>query len=207
MSSDDTGVMEDLESPWPTADERAFIEVHPLRGATVAEHSDERLHRMINGFCEAAHVLVEQSETEPHSRRNFIYPVVFLYRQSLELHLKYFLMAYGPLAGEVPNFCSHNLEDLWSSCKRLIAHFDSNPTPADKQTFQAVDDHIAEFDAIDPHSDALRFAHDTKGRPIRLPMATVDLPNLRKVVSRIHNFLECVDWQLRYGYQVTPCGH
>jgi hypothetical protein len=116
-------------------------------------------------------------------------------------------MAYRPLADEVPNFRSHNLKDLWASCKRLILDFESANEPADKQTFQAVDFQISEFQAIDPHSDAFRFAYDTKGRRIKLPMATVDLPNLRRVMSEIHNFLECVDWQLCYGYGVTACDH
>ena len=207
MLSDGASETEKLDSRWPTARDKAFAEVDPLHGAIIAERTDERLYRMINGFCEAAHVLVEQSESEPHLRSSFVYPVVFLYRQSLELHLKYLLMAYGPSAGELPDFRSHDLKGLWSSCKRVVQFFEGNAEPADMVAFQTVEDMIAEFDAVDPRSDASRFAHDTKGRPMKLPMPTIDLPNLRRVLASIHNFLECVDWQLRYGYEITPCEH
>ncbi len=196
---------EELDSQWPTGMDRAFLEVHPLQGAIVAEQTEERVSRIIKGYCEAGHSLVEQSDAEPYLRRNFLYPILFLYRQSIESHLKYLLLAYGPLAGEKGNFRSHDLMGLWSSCKSIIQFFDCNTEPADKETVQAVECHIAEFDAIDPRSDAWRFAHDTRGRPIKLPMGTIDLLNLRRVVASIHNFLECVNWQLRYGYSITPC--
>ena len=207
MLGEDTGKTGGLNSRWPVATDRAFIDVHPLHGALVAKRTDERLYRMINGYCETAHQLVELSETEPHLRQNFIYPVVFLYRQSIELHLKYLLMAYARLAGDAPDFRNHDLVSLWSRCKRVFQFFEGTPEPADKEMFEAVEGRITEFDVVDPGSDAFRFAHDTKGQGINLPMSFVNLPNLRKVVASLHNFLECVDWQLAYGFDIAPCEH
>jgi hypothetical protein len=197
--------IEERESRWPSAEDRAFVEVHPLYGARVAERTDERLYRMITGFREAGDLLVEQGELEPYRRRNLLYPVIFTYRQSLELHLKYLLMAYGPLAGEAPDFPNHGLKRLWLKCKRVILFFEGDHEPA--ETFEAVEGRLAEFDAVDPGSDAFRFAHNTRGEPTILPCETVDLSNLRTVMASLHNVLECIDYQLRYGRDITPCGH
>ena len=92
-------------------------------------------------------------------------------------------------------------------CRRVILFFENRSEPADKEAFQAVDALIAEFDAVDPGSDAFRFAHDTKGHLIRLAVSEIDLSNLREVVGSLHNFLECVDWHLRYSCDITPCRH
>ena len=97
----------DFDLRWPNAYDRAFVEVHPFQGAWVSKGTDERLCRMIKGFHEAGDLVVEQSMAERHRGLNLLYPAIFNYRQSLELRLKYLLMAYGPLADEAPDFRSH----------------------------------------------------------------------------------------------------
>jgi hypothetical protein len=135
------------------------------------------------------------------------YPIIFNYRQSLELRLKYLLMAYGPLTDEAPDYRSHDLEKLWAKCKRVIVTLDGAAQPSDKEAFEAVDKLIAEFDAVDPGSVTFRFAHDTKGKSIKLGISAIDLLNLRGVVAGLHNFLECVDLHLHHGRGVPHCQH
>src|ERR1700730_13950618 len=113
MSSINSEPQGDHETRWPSVGDRAFVEVAPFRGAWVASRTDERLYRMIKGFHEAGDLLVAESRAEPHRAQNLLYPTIFAYRQSLELRLKYFLMAYGPLAGEKPDFRAHGLQELW----------------------------------------------------------------------------------------------
>ena len=207
MSNVDAEESDNLESSWPNTSDRAFIEAHPFRGAWTAKATDERLYRMIKGFHEAGDLLVAQSESEPRRALDLLYPSIFAYRQSLELRLKYLLMAYGPLAGEEPDFRNHGLQSLWSKCERVILFFDGHLLSANEDAFRAVRAQIEEFDTVDPGSDAFRFAHDTKGQPIKLPVSEIDLPHLRKVVANLHNFLECVDCQLHDGYGISRCAH
>ena len=183
---------------WPKLNDKAFVEARPFHGAWIAKRSDERLFRMIKGFHEAGDLLVSESKAEPRRALDLIYPAIFAYRQSLELQLKYLLVEFGPVAGEIPDFRTHDVKALWSKCKRVVVFFERDFEPNDDEGFRAAEAQIAEFDAVDPGSDAFRFAHDTKGRPVRLLLSEVDLANLRKVMANLHNFLECVGCHLRY---------
>lgn len=193
--------IEDLEAssfPWPSLSDKAFVETLPFRGAWVANRSDERLFRMIKGFHEAGDLLVSESEEEQRRAQNLIYPAVFSYHQSLELRLKCLLVEFGPFAGECPEFRTHDLKALWSKFKRVVAFFENDLRAKDEEAFNAAEALIAEFDSVDPGSDAFRFAHDTKGRSVKLPLTEVDLANLRQVMANLHNFLECVACHFHY---------
>jgi len=198
---------DDLELRWPKANDRIFVEAPSFQGAWTAKRTDERLYRMIKGFHEAGDLLVDESLTNPHRARDLLYPAIFSYRHGIELQLKYLLMAYGPLAGEAPNFRSHGLRELWVACRRLIMRLEGKEEPSDKEAFDAVDAQIAEFDSVDSGSDAFRFAHDKRGGAIKLPINEIDLSNLRAVVASLRNFLECVDCYLHYGCGIPHCAH
>jgi hypothetical protein len=207
MADIDVDQTEELGVRWPQASDKAFVETHPLRGAWAAGASDERLYRMIKGFHESGDLLVAETEQVPRRAMDLLYPIIFNYRQSLELRLKYLLMAYAPLTHEAPDYRSHDLAKLWTKCKRVIVTLDGAAEPSDKEAFEAVDKLIAEFDAVDPGSDTFRFAHDTKGKPVKLGISAIDLSNLRGVVAGLHNFLECVDLHLHHGRGVPHCQH
>lgn len=162
---------------------------------------------MIKGFHETGDLLVAETELSPRRALDLIYPIIFAYRQSLELRLKYLLIVYAPLAGEEPEHRSHDLKKLWAKCKRVIVFLEGSSRPSDERVFEAVDGLIVEYDAIDPGSDTFRFAHNTKGHPIELAITTLDLVNLRSVVAGVHNFLECVDLHIHYGHGVPRCAH
>lgn len=195
------------KSSWPSRFEMPFVETPPLRGAWAAKRTDERLYRMIRGFHEAGDLLAMEGADDPRRALNLLYPLIFNYRHSLELHLKYLLMAYGPLVGETPDFRNHGLSGLWEKCKRIVSHLEGRPEPSDPDAFQAVDAQIAEFDAADPGSYAFRFAHNNKGDSIDLTISEIDLPNLRKVMTSLHNFLECIDLHLHYGCGAPRCAY
>lgn len=204
MEADDSTTQQLM---WPSRFETPFVETGPFRGAWAAKRTDERLYRMIRGFHEAGDLLATEGAGDPRRAQNLLYPAIFNYRQSLELHLKYLLMAYGPLVGEKPDFQNHGLTGLWEKCKRVVACLEGRPEPSDPDAFRAVDAQIAEFDATDPGSYSFRFAYDTKGDAIDLTISEIDLSNLLKVMASLHNFLECVDLHLHCGCGVPRCAH
>lgn len=193
-----------FDPQWSIATDRLFKEVHLSYGAEISDWSEERLHRMIVGYREAADLLVAEGDTYSCVRDKFVYPIVFLYRHAIELHLKYVVMAYGAIAGVAPNFRSHGLTELWSAYMRVVDAIMTDLIVEDRRVFQEIGRLVAEFETVDPRSDALRFAHDTKGNLIKISVNGIDLANLRKVIAGIFDFLECVDWSFKNDYGVMP---
>jgi hypothetical protein len=189
---------DDLPVLWPRRGVRTFIETRPFGGAWVAQRADERMYRMIRGFHEAGDLLIAESKAEPHSAQNLVYPALFAYRQAVELRLKNIVIDFGPTAGEKPNFRTHDLVDLWVCCRRVIERFHSQLSVQEFETLEAAEAQIVEFDAVDPGSDAFRFAHDTKGKLIKLKLSEIDLDHLRMAMGSLLEFLECVALHLRY---------
>lgn len=198
---------EDLELRWPNENDKVFVEVNPFQGAWAAKNTDERLYRMIKGFHESGDLLVAETELKPRRALDLLYPIIFSYRQSLELQLKYLLMAYAPLVSEEIDCRTHDLQKLWHKCRKVIQLLLPSVRPSETETFETVDALIAEYATIDPGSDAFRFAHDTKGQPVKLVISAIDLTNLRSVVAGLHNFLECVDLHLHDGNGIPRCSH
>jgi hypothetical protein len=102
------------------------------------------------------------------------------------------------ISGEKANFCTHDLVDLWARCRRVIGRFESELTEQDIETIEAAEAQIVEFGAVDPGSDTFRFAHDRKGRRIKLKLSEIDLDHTRKAMGGLLEFLECAPYHLRY---------
>ena len=156
MSDVEVKRADDLGLRWPNGGDRAFVEVNPLRGAWAAKATDERLYRMIKGFHESGDLLVAETESNPRRALDLLYPIIFSYRQSLELRLKYLLMAYAPLVEEEPDYRTHDLPKLWVKCRRVILALRVAASASETEAFEAVDGLIGEFGAVDPGSDTFR---------------------------------------------------
>src|ERR1700730_3625582 len=197
---------DDLPPLWPRRGMTAFVETKPFGGAWVARRADERMYRMIKGFHEAGDLLIAECKAEPERAKNLVYPAVFAYRQAVELRMKNILIEFGAMGGEKPNFRTHDLVDLWARSRRVIDRFESQLTAQDFETIEAAEAQIAEFDALDPGSDAFRFAHDSKGKLIKLKLSEIDLENLRSAMGSLLEFLECAAYHLRYLQEVAARG-
>jgi hypothetical protein len=185
---------DDLPLLWPRRGMRAFIETRPFGGAWLARRADERMYRMIKGFRAAGDLLIAECKAEPERAQNLIYPALFAYRQAMELRLKSILIEFG----EKPKFSTHDLVDLWARCRRVIGRFESQLSAQDFETIEAAEAQIAEFDAVDPGSDAFRFVHDTRGDLIKLKLSEIDIDSLRRAMGSLLEFLNCVVCHLHY---------
>jgi hypothetical protein len=76
---------------------------------------------------------------------------------------------------------------LWHELRPLIERRWPNGGPEPEYVEEA----LSQFDAVDRHSFAFRYATDKKGTP-SLPkgMLRINLRNLSEVIARIGNFLE-----------------
>ncbi len=126
------------------------------------------------GYKDAADALVTALAKRKAPLDSVVYPLVFLYRQGLELQLKLILPLARRLAGkEAVADHKHGLMPLWSELRRHLEQLD--PREDDKE-LPAIEDFIRQLDTVDPGSFAFRYPTTKKGE--------VSLPELRHVNVR-----------------------
>lgn len=190
------------EPRWPKVGDRLFATANQWwQNATVDHSTFSRMVMMESGFKEAGDILVEKARGDNYYTSVFIYPILFCYRHSLELALKYIINQYGRAAGIRSNTVEHDLVRLWPDCRVVIEFYHpDNDDPA----LEAVEACIAEFAKIDPGSDAFRYPTNAKGQSITINLPPIDLFQLRDTMEAIHNFFTGVDGYIDHAISSAP---
>ncbi len=77
------------EFRWPKKGDKPFVVADdPLDNANVADNEFTRLVLMMNGYKEATDLMVDRSASDRSTRDTLVFPIIFNYRQFLELSLK-----------------------------------------------------------------------------------------------------------------------
>ncbi len=194
----------DLPEDWPKTGDRLFVQSPWEIDAEIATFRGERLYRMKNAFKTAADLLVSQTEENAHERRNLVWPIVFCYRQYIELALKDMIAGYGSrVAPEIrPDWESHCLQGLWQSYKTLIDATLFTINANDIPGLVAVETCIEEFDRVDAGSYTFRYPTDKNGKQTEIPFSSIDLFHLRKVMEGIYLFLDANESVLNAHFDV-----
>lgn len=185
---------DDLPEHWPRLGERLFVPGSPGRDADVASSGlDERMYWMKEAFKEAADLLAIQAEESHNEQNKFVWPVVFCYRQYIELALKEVIAKHG---GQVepeiePNWKSHKLGELWTHCKSIMQETLFEMTVDDIPGVRALEGLINEFQGVDAGSYSFRYPTDTNGKLVEFPFESIDLANLKRVMEGIYTFFDC----------------
>ncbi len=173
---------------FPRNDDTVFADV--TRGGRATLMSTGRmgpheLGLMAGGYKEGADILVEQLDARGRND-SLVYPILFGYRQYLELRIK----ALGVLIkrwDEVDEDFkrTHDLKHLWQSIRERLA---GELQEEDRDAFQVAESLIAEFHEIDPRSDRFRYPSD-------IEQMNLDLRRVHGVVKRLSDFLDSMaDW-------------
>jgi hypothetical protein len=172
---------------WPIAGDRLFdSSKEPWDDARIVPDEFSRMVVMADGYKEGADTLVQTAIEQGNRRDFFIYPIVFCYRQYLELTLKWFLWTYGPAVGVSPNWRSHDLITLWGEFAKIQSL--SGADEGDEGASDVVAECIREFSEIDEGSFNFRYAMKANGTPIALSRDRVDLARLRDVMEGIKSY-------------------
>jgi len=175
----------------------------PRKGDVLFEAADDWCHNACinlqffnwdwyaSGYKHAGDVLVQHVIDTRDHRDTLVFPIVFNYRQYLELRLKELIVVGRTLSDEAGEFPpTHNLRTLWDTCRVIIAQSDVGATDAD---FDAIDDAITQFCAADSGSDSFRYPVDRDGNPsIPDHLRVINLRQLRDRVDALATFLEGV---------------
>ena len=113
------------------------------------------------GYKEAADILVENIKTTQSHQDMLVYPIIYLYRQYIELRLKIILRDSRVLLDEkvdIPK--THDLSNLWGDTRKLIVKIFEGD---DITPLNIVGKLINEFNSMDPESMVFRYPVDKNG--------------------------------------------
>jgi hypothetical protein len=142
---------------WPTKGDRPF---HPTTEARRpvsiewARHVGHAAHLYLLGYGRAAELLLPEL-----IRRNdqLVFPFLFLWRQHVELYLKYLIELAREFHGEAGTTAhSHSLPKLWNEFRRLFEVEEQSDDT--RSTCDAVEQIIADLEMADPNSTQSRYA-------------------------------------------------
>lgn len=148
----------------------------------------------IDGYKLAADLLISNVIETANNQDTLVYPIIFLYRQHIELLLKNIILHGRILQEETPNFPTHhNLMNLWNTVKGIINFaLKKNNT---KEIIQ-ITNLLVEFSEIDPQSMAFRYPMDQKGNIHNPTMKYVNLRKFGEKMIIVSDFLCGVDAEL-----------
>ena len=146
------------------------------------------------GYKEAADLLVANIENGGRMQDTLVYPILFLYRQYLELAIKELIRDARILRDiDEPFPKTHRIDELWKICQTLLQQVSSDE-PIDYLT--EIRRLIGEFSTVDPTSMAFRYPEDKDGNPSLPGMRNIDLRNVREVVGKISMILDGASTQI-----------
>lgn len=147
-----------------------------------------------SGYKEAADLLVKGVEATGAGQDTLVYPVLFLYRQHLELQLKDLIRQARCLLDKPGSFpMGHHIGKLWQVCHDLLSEVSPNDSVAELNEIARL---IGEFAALDPTSEAFRYPQDRNGNATLPGIRHINLRNVREVVEKISFILEGAEAQI-----------
>jgi hypothetical protein len=191
-----------MEFPWPQKGARLFVQegnYHEFAHFGWGSASTQFVG-YVEAYKEAADrltlLVLESQETWLLDTQ--IFPILFLYRQYVELELKCLVLRYSKNSRNSKKIflrkVSHNLLKLWNEAKKQILEVAGSEQQ--REFVATVEDYIKQFDELDRSSSSFRYPV-TKG--LELIHGEEKRINLRVVYDRmkeLKNFFAGVDGQL-----------
>jgi hypothetical protein len=180
-------VLMSVELPWPRAGDELFSNDGGWFNACVGWDRDHWFG-YIEGYKLAAELLVQHVIDETRNQDLLIYPIVFLYRQAVELALKHLIWLGSQLQGQRPELPMHQrLVPLWRQCRSIIEEvWPAGP----RQDLDAVGAVLDQFEARDPISTVFRYPVTKEGRSSLSVSERFDILNLAEVANRVLALLD-----------------
>lgn len=191
----------DVNIPWPQKNRYLFIGDGPPEhfsriGWGGASH---QYVLYMEGYKSTADALIDHLLTLKNVGRldTFIFPILFLYRQFIELELKWVFLVYGDVdRSEKIEFirrANHNLMQLWRKTKPVLLE---DAIPEEEQEVDIVEDYIKQFHKLDESSFSFRYPITKNLDQILNAEQRINLPNLRQRMDELYHFFSGADGKL-----------
>lgn len=182
---------EDVDFPWPRKGDKLFTSEDDWWHNACLNTVRGDWYPYISGYKKAADILAAYITDKSQEQDFLVYPIVFLYRQYLELRIKKLIIDGYRLQDKNLDFPKiHDLTNLWNECKRVIKEL-SNEADEHLKDLPSIDEAIKEFSNWDPTSENFRYPENKSGQPSLHPdLNLLNLRNFGEVMEKISNFLE-----------------
>jgi len=139
------------------------------------------------GYKDAADAILYALSQQKASLDSVVYPLVFVYRQGIELQLKMLLPLARRLAGKAPkNDHSHGLMPMWSQLRPLLEEL----TPReDDAELPAIESFIEQIDKVDPQSFSFRYPTTKRGSESLPDLRQINVRQLSEIMDSIFRML------------------
>jgi hypothetical protein len=142
----------------------------------------------VAGYRRSADLLVEHVRDTHTNHDILVYPIVFLYRQFLELQLKQLIIKGYQLLDIRQGFPKHHeLDKIWPECKSVL-----NKVWPGKiaNQLKIIEDCIDSLSKIDPESFSFRYPVDKEDNPSLPGITHINLGGLAKTMDEVASLLE-----------------
>lgn len=139
------------------------------------------------GYKRAGHIMVAYVEANRRDQDYLVYPILFNYRQYIELTLKWLIRDARQLLDEPGGTpAGHTLENLWNTTRPLLRRIE----PRGEKDLDNVEGCINRFAEVDPTSQAFRYPVDMAGEPSLPGLSQINLRQVRDVVERMSGLFD-----------------
>lgn len=155
--------------------------------------TEEKLSIYAEGYKEAGDIVSKWVNDNKTLQDALVYPIVFLYRQYIELVLKDIIGSVNKKkTGKYEFPIRHKIMDLWKEATTLLGTIKIETSSEDLLNVENI---LKQFDEHDPSSEAFRYPFYTDGRQIKINLQNINIRNLSDVVDAIHSYffgVQCV---------------
>ncbi|MFB3302089.1 hypothetical protein [Pseudomonas sp. AMR01] len=183
----DAGPLENSKFPSDFSGQPLFIRGDDWHNNAMLGWTHFPLDLYAAGYKDAADGLLFALAERKVSLDSVIYPLVFLYRQGIELELKLMVPLARRLAEKPEKLDhSHGLMPLWGELRELLEKLD--PRKDDKE-LPAMESFIQQLDKIDPASYAFRYPTTKKGAASLPDLQYVNVRHLSEIMNSVFKML------------------
>lgn len=183
----------------PNQNDKLFIKEKNQKFGAWLKNPSNKFFLYSEGYKKAGEQIFELCIENSYYTNTLVYPLVFNYRQFVELRLKELIIMGYKYHGISKDFADvHSLSILWSTYRKEIVE------PL-KETEQAILNNveriISQFNNEDPQS--MNFRYPVSRAPKRIESIkreTIDLDNFKKVMDKLIYFFNC-QWELLANLQ------
>lgn len=147
-------------------------------------------HKQVEGYSEVAEFLYEKYKQD--GNEDYVFPMLFLLRNAIELSLKRLL--YAKVINGVEEKWrrktrnSHSLEELWNAVNVMLRNY-ANQHGEDLQYLDYLEKCLKEFDAVDKNGDVFRYPFDYN-LTYRFHGQLIDVDNVFSFMAGVFNILD-----------------